>query len=445
MNLIKLEDHEMITKLIIIALMIYFTAFFVASEFALVKIRTSQLETLKDAGQKNAQLALYVTKHLDEYLSACQLGITLTSLAIGWLGESTIETLIHPVITYLPLPATLIRTISIVLSFFIITFVHVVIGELVPKSISIAKTEHVVLAVVRPLHIFFKITYPFIWLLNHSALAIGKLFGIQMIGEGQETHTEDELLYIASHSFKQGEINQDELNYLNNIFEFDELVAKEIMVNRVDMEVLEWDTSVEEALRIAVELGHTRYPVIQDSKDEIIGYVTLQQLLKASFDHQKEPIHKYVHQPILALETLPVKNLLKTMQKEHKHFAILLDEYGGTSGLITIEDLLEEIVGDIQDEADKETALIKKINAHEYIIDGKTEIDDIEDLFGIELEKNPDIMSISGYLVNRYPQQIQPGNTIFIDHIQFTILSVNHLVIQKLKVKENKSSKEVTS
>lgn len=445
MNLIKLEDHEMITKLIIIALMIYFTAFFVASEFALVKIRTSQLETLKDAGQKNAKLALYVTKHLDEYLSACQLGITLTSLAIGWLGESTIETLIHPVITYLPLPATLIRTISIVLSFFIITFVHVVIGELVPKSISIAKTEHVVLAVVRPLHIFFKITYPFIWLLNHSALAIGKLFGIQMIGEGQETHTEDELLYIASHSFKQGEINQDELNYLNNIFEFDELVAKEIMVNRVDMEVLEWDTSVEEALRIAVELGHTRYPVIQDSKDEIIGYVTLQQLLKASFDHQKEPIHKYVHQPILALETLPVKNLLKTMQKEHKHFAILLDEYGGTSGLITIEDLLEEIVGDIQDEADKETALIKKINAHEYIIDGKTEIDDIEDLFGIELEKNPDIMSISGYLVNRYPQQIQPGNTIFIDHIQFTILSVNHLVIQKLKVKENKSSKEITS
>lgn len=435
----------MIMKLIIIALMIYFTAFFVATEFALVKIRTSQLETLKNAGQKNAKLALYVTKHLDEYLSACQLGITLTSLAIGWLGESTIETLLHPVITYLPLPSTLLRTISIVLSFLIITFVHVVIGELVPKSISISKTEQVVLAVVRPLHIFFKITYPFIWLLNHSALAIGKLFGIQMIGEGQETHTEDELLYIASHSFKQGEINQDELNYLNNIFEFDELVAKEIMVNRVDMEVLEWDISVDEALRIAVELGHTRYPVIQDSKDEIIGYVTLQQLLKASFNHQKEPIHKYVHQPILALETLPVKNLLKIMQKEHKHFAILLDEYGGTSGLITIEDLLEEIVGDIQDEADKETALIKKVNEHEYIIDGKTEIDDIEDLFGIELEKNPDIMSISGYLVNRYPQQIQPGNTIFIDHIQFTILSVNHLVIQKLKVKENKSSKEITS
>lgn len=427
----------MIIRLLVIVLMIYFTAFFVASEFSLVKIRSSQLEHLKNEGNKKAILALDVVKHLDEYLSACQLGITLTSLAIGWLGESTIEALIHPVLSYLPLPNAAITTISLVLAFLIVTFIHVVIGELVPKSISIARTEKVVLSVVKPLHIFFKITYPFIWLLNHSAIAIGKLFGIQIVGEGEETHTEDELLYIASHSYKHGQINKDELNYLNNIFEFDELIAKEIMVNRIDMEVLEVDTSIQEALKTAVKMGHTRYPVIQDSKDEVIGYITLQQLVKASLDqsNQDQSIAPLAVEPILALETIPIKKLLKTMQTEHKHFAILLDEYGGTSGLITIEDILEEIVGDIQDEADNETALIKKISKTEYIIDGKTEIDEIEDLFHLQLEEIPDIMSISGYLINQYHNQIKTGNRIIIQNVEFTILSVHHLVIHKLKAR----------
>lgn len=425
----------MLIKLFIIALMIYFTAFFVASEFALVKIRTSQLERLKNEGDTRAILALHVVKHLDEYLSACQLGITLTSLAIGWLGESTIEALIHPVLTYIPLPNTALTTISIIIAFSIITFIHVVIGELLPKSFSISHTQKIVLMIVRPLHLFFKLTYPFIWILNHSANAIGKLFGIQIVGEGEETHTEDELLYIASHSFKQGKINQDELNYLNNIFEFDELIAKEIMVNRIDMEVLDYDTSIEDALKTAVKMGHTRYPVIRESKDEIIGYVTLQNLLKASFHNKENTIELLVNEPILALETIPVKNLLKTMQKEHKHFAILSDEYGGTSGLLTIEDLLEEIVGDIQDEADNETEDIKKIGTSEYIIDGKTEIADVEKLFHIELMHMPDIMSISGYLVNQFPQQIEKGQKIIIENVEFTILTLSHLVIHKLKAK----------
>lgn len=425
-------------RLIIIATMIFFTALFVASEFALVKIRTSQLERLKDEGNKKAKLALHVTHHLDEYLSACQLGITLTSLAIGWLGESTIESLLHPLLAYLPIPASVLSLISLVLAFLVVTFVHVVIGELVPKSYSISKTETVVLAVVHPLHLFYKITYPFIWLLNHAANATGKLFGIQMVAEGDETHTEEELLYIATNSYRKGEINRDEYVYLNNIFEFDERMAKEVMTNRTEMEVLEADTLIEPALHFAINKTHSRYPVIGESKDEIIGYVTLQQLVKSSFAKVKVPltVADIAKEPIIMIETIPIKQLLKEMQKSHKHLAILIDEYGGTSGLVTIENILEEIVGDIQDEADKEPVKMKKIAQNSYLVDGRVEIEDIEKLFDTVLKETNGIISIGGYISNLYHTEICEGFSVTLHHLRFTVTDYENHVIQQLRIEK---------
>lgn len=425
-------------RLIIIAIMIFFTALFVASEFALVKIRTSQLERLKNEGNKKAKLALHVTHHLDEYLSACQLGITLTSLAIGWLGESTIESLLHPFLSYLPIPASVLAIISLVLAFLIVTFVHVVIGELVPKSYSISKTETVVLAVVTPLHLFYKITYPFIWLLNHAANATGKLFGIQMVAEGDETHTEEELLYIATNSYRKGEINHDEYVYLNNIFEFDERMAKEVMTNRTEMEVLEADTLIEPALHFAINKTHSRYPVIGESKDEIMGYVTLQQLVKNSFAKAKVPLTvvDIAQEPIIMIETIPIKQLLKEMQKSHKHLAILIDEYGGTSGLVTIENILEEIVGDIQDEADKEPVKMKKIAQDSYLVDGRVEIEDIEKIFDTTLNETNGIISIGGYISNLYHTEICEGFTATLHHLRFTVTDYENHVIQQLRIEK---------
>ncbi|MGX7057499.1 hemolysin [Vagococcus entomophilus] len=428
----------MLIRLIIIATMIFFTALFVASEFALVKIRTSQLERLKDEGNKKANLALHVTHHLDEYLSACQLGITLTSLAIGWLGESTIESLLHPFLSYLPIPASVLSLISLVLAFLVVTFVHVVIGELVPKSYSISKTETVVLAVVHPLHLFYKITYPFIWLLNHAANATGKLFGIQMVAEGDETHTEEELLYIATNSYRKGEINRDEYVYLNNIFEFDERMAKEVMTNRTEMEVLEADTLIEPALHFAINKTHSRYPVIGESKDEIMGYVTLQQLVKSSFAKVKVPltVADIAKEPIIMIETIPIKQLLKEMQKSHKHLAILIDEYGGTSGLVTIENILEEIVGDIQDEADKEPIKMKKIAQDSYLVDGRVEIEDIEKLFDTVLKETNGIISIGGYISNLYHTEICEGFSVTLHHLRFTVTDYENHVIQQLRIEK---------
>ena len=270
-------------KLLLIAVMIYITALFVAAEFALVKVRSSRLEQLAANGEKKAELGLHLVHHLDDYLSACQLGITLTTLIIGGVGEETVRGLIEPLFSNLAISKSLALTISMILSYFLVTFVEVVVGELLPKSYSIANAEKVTMAIAKPLHYFYKATFLFIKLLNHSANLIGRLFGIHMVGEAEETLSEEEILLVAADSLDKGEINQEEFNYLSNIFEFDERQVKEIMTNRLDMKVFDYDMTVEDAIPVMLEIGYTRYPVIKESKDDILGYVTLQKLVRASY------------------------------------------------------------------------------------------------------------------------------------------------------------------
>lgn len=424
----------LITRIGIIILMIALTAFFVAAEFGLVKIRKSRLESLSQGGNKNATLGLHIVDHLDAYLSACQLGITLTSLAIGWIGESTVETLLHPVLAYLPLPESMLRVVSLVLSFLMITFVHVVIGELIPKSLSITKTEKVVLAVVKPLHFFYKFTYPFIWLLNTSANSIGRIFGFTLAGEGDETHSEEELRLIANQSFIHGEINEDEYEFLNNVFEFDELIAKEIMVTRVDMETINEGSSVEGALKFAIEKGHSRFPVIRKTKDDVIGYVTMQDLVRIYLDEPTAIVDGIMQEPIVVIDSMPVKTLLAEMQKEHKHFAILSDEYGGTSGLVTIEDIIEEIVGDIQDEQDQEEDNIIETKPKVFMVNGKTPISEFEDWFEIEFPDDIESNSLSGYLTDKYQRDVKVNFTCRYKDLKFTVIKMDKVNISKLRV-----------
>ncbi|MBL3716882.1 DUF21 domain-containing protein [Lactococcus garvieae] len=428
----------MTINIILIILMIAFTAFFVASEFSLVKIRKSRLETLEAEGNKKAKLAIVVVEHLDSYLSASQLGITLTSLAIGWVGESTMHALLSPVMAYLPFPKALSESFSIVLAFLLITFVHVVIGELIPKSLSISKTEVVVLAVVKPLHYFYKVTYPFVWLLNVSASSVGKLFNLSLATEGEETHSEEELLLIANQSYVKGEINEKEYEYLNKVFEFDDLLAKEIMVSRLDMEVISSDTSIKEALEFAIEKGHTRFPVIRKSKDNILGYVTLQSLIKEYLSSPAQSVNTIVQEPIVFIDTIPVKVLLSEMQSQHKHFAILSDEYGGTSGLVTIEDILEELVGDIQDEQDHEEDNIVEVKENVYHVKGKTPLSEIEERFHVQLSDLPSVNTISGYVSNSYLEQreeAEVGSVRIIKNLEITILEMDRVTPSELQIR----------
>lgn len=353
-----------ILNLILVILLIAATAFFVVAEFAIVKIRGTKIDQLVESGDKRAIAAKRVVTNLDEYLSACQLGITITALGLGWLGESTFEQIIHPLFELFGLPESVLRVASVVAAFIIITFLHVVVGELAPKTIAIQKAEAVSLWTAKPLILFYKIMFPFIKLLNGSARLLTKLFGFHSVKEHEVAISEEELRLMLSESYKKGEINQSEYKYVNKIFEFDNRLAREIMVPRTEMATLLADQSIKEAIETVINERYTRYPVIKDDKDHIIGIVNSKDLFKSYFLDETIPLTDLMRPVIRVIENIPIQELLIRMQKERIHMAILVDEYGGTAGLVTVEDILEEIVGEIRDEFDQDEMphIIKKAN-----------------------------------------------------------------------------------
>lgn len=327
-----------------------------------------------------------VTSNLDGYLSACQLGITITALGLGWLGEPTVEKILHPVFDRYGLPAEISSILSFGIAFASITFLHVVLGELAPKTLAIQKAETVSLLTAKPLIYFYKAMYPFIWALNGSANRLVRIFGIKPAKEHEEAHSEEELRIILTESYKSGMINQAEYGYVNKIFAFDERLAREIMVPRTDMMCIDVHAGKEAALQIMKSEQYTRFPVLEGNKDHILGIINTKQFLMQLSDDPKVEIRKLV-QPILSVsEAMPVKDLLLRMQQESVHMAVLVDEYGGTSGLITIEDILEEIVGEIRDEFDtEEKAEIEKLGENHILVDGKVSLESVCSLLGIEL------------------------------------------------------------
>ncbi|OXS78362.1 hemolysin family protein [Domibacillus enclensis] len=392
-----------IVNLVGIALLIALTAFFVAAEFAIVKMRASRVDQLVEEGKPGALAVQRVTTHLDEYLSACQLGITITALGLGWIGEPTVEALLHPLIDRFELASSVTSLLSFVIAFSIVTFLHVVVGELAPKTVAIQKAEAVTLALAMPLIWFYRIMYPFIWALNGSARFITGLFGLKMTGEHDAVHTEEEWRMLLSESYKSGEINQNELKYVNNIFEFDERLAKEIMVPRTEMVSLSVEDSLEEVLAVIKEEKYTRYPVIDGDKDNVIGIVNFKEILSVAVKEKpipkKEPLRQFIKPVIRVFENMLIHDLLVKMQKEQTHMAVLIDEYGGTSGLVTVEDILEEIVGEIRDEYDTdEIAEIRKVNDGHYLLSAKVLIGEVNGLLGTELS-DEDIDTLGGWFL----------------------------------------------
>ena len=286
-----------ILNLIIIIILIAITAFFVASEFAIVRVRTSRIDQLVAEGNISALTVKKVISNLDSYLSAIQLGITVTSLILGWLGEPTVQVLLKPIFETINIPASLASVLSFILSFALITFFHVVLGELAPKSYAIQKTEAITLIVAKPLVWFNRIMFPFIWALNQSSRLVTKLVGLEPASGNELAPSEEELRIILSESLKSGEINQSEYKYVNNIFEFDNRIAKEIMVPRTEMVTLEKDSTIDEILEIVKIEKFTRYPVTNGDKDNIIGIVNIKEILTDCIFNEcleNNPIEKYI-------------------------------------------------------------------------------------------------------------------------------------------------------
>ncbi|RBP92373.1 CBS domain containing-hemolysin-like protein [Cytobacillus firmus] len=410
-------------NLFLLIFLIALTAFFVASEFAIVKVRTSRIDQLIMEGNAKARSAKQVISSLDEYLSACQLGITITALGLGWLGEPTIERLLHPVFESINLQASITHILSFVIAFSVVTFLHVVIGELAPKTIAIQKAEAITLSFSKPLILFYRIMYPFIWILNGSARIITGLFGLKPVSESEMAHSEEELRIILSESLKSGEINPSEYQYVDRIFEFDNRIAKEIMVPRTEIVTLSEDSSLAETLDLILNERYTRYPVTAGDKDNILGIINVKEILTDCVRKKcegKHPLRQYIKPVIRVIETIPIHDLLLRMQKERFHMAILLDEYGGTAGVVTVEDILEEIVGEIRDEFDAdELPFIQKSGENHYILDAKLLISEANDLLGTSLSDD-DVDTIGGWIMTQ-KYDIAQGDFIEEEGFRFII------------------------
>ncbi|GGH78626.1 CBS domain containing-hemolysin-like protein [Pullulanibacillus pueri] len=424
-----------IVGILVIVILILLTAFFVAAEFAIVKVRSTRIEQMVQEGNKRAEAAKKIIDHLDGYLSATQLGITITALGIGWVGEPAVSHLFEPLFHVLGLGGTATKSISAIISFVVITFINVVLGELAPKTLAIQKAESITLAISYPLIWFNRIMFPFIWLLNGSARIVSRLFGGKQVTEQDSAHSEEELRLILSESYRSGEINQSELNYMNRIFDFNERTSREIMVPRTEIACLYKDDPIEENLAVLKKEKYTRFPVADEDKDNIIGMINIKDIFDDLLTKDVKSLEGYIRPIITVFETTPIQELLIKMQKEGIHMAILSDEYGGTAGLVTAEDIIEEIVGDIRDEFDaNEEPEIQRLSQDTLLIDSKVLITEVNELLNIDIEDD-DLDTIGGWVLSE-ESDVKQGTTVVYDNYKFEVKEIDDRHIKKLLVKK---------
>ena len=330
---------------------ILLTAFFVGAEFAILKVRMSRIDQLIAEGNKKAVTAKKVTQDLDYYLSACQLGITVTALILGALGEPTVEKMLAPVFNYLNLGEALSTALSYVIALSVVTFLHVVLGELMPKTLAIQYAEKMTLLLAPPLYWFGQVSRPFIALLNGSARLLLKGFGVKPAGH-DEVYSEEELKMIVTQSYEGGEINQTELAYLENIFAFDTRQLKDIMIPRAEMVMLEKQQTLEQMVAIIEEFEYTRYPVIDitKKKNDVIGFINTKEMLTDIAAGRSNDVTAFIQDILRFKQSTAIKEVFLKMQQTRKHMAVVTDGKGVIIGLVTMEDILSEIVGEIHDE-----------------------------------------------------------------------------------------------
>ena len=431
--------------ILLVAFLIFMNGFFVAAEFCCVKIRTSRLETLIAEGSSRAGYAKQLTEHLDYSLSVTQFGITLASLGLGWVGEPAIATLILPVTQMLGLPDEVGHTIALAIAFTIITSLHIVLGELTPKSMAIANVEDIMLAIAFPMVLFGRIMRPFVWILNTVANAISRKFGYDVKGENEDAHTEEEIRLLMKESYRQGLINSTEADFVDNVFSFTELNAREIMIPRTDMICLYLDDAPTERIKTILEEQQTRYPVCYEDKDHIIGFIHVKDLLPPLIRGERLNLRRYIRKALVVPESMDGSVLLRTMQEEGSQLAIVVDEYGGTAGMVTVEDIVEQIVGDIRDEFDEERESLEWRAGDLCSVDAKLLLEELDDLLGVRIE-DEDVDSVGGWLYDqlgdtpRVGQMAAHAGTLLyveeVDGVRITRVLV-HLLHSVLEAQEN--------
>jgi CBS domain containing-hemolysin-like protein len=429
------RPDQIVVNLLLVLALVLLNGLFVAAEFALVRVRQSRLQQLAEEGNARAKYALSVTRRLDAYLSATQLGITFASLALGWVGESTVaELIVMPALAAFHLEnAFFAHTLSFVLSFASITFLHIVLGELAPKSLAIHKPDAASLWLAMPLLVFYKVFRPFIWVLNRAANGLLRIVGVEPASEGQEAHTEEEIRILMDQSARSGHIDKDEMALFDNIFEFSDRLAREVMVPRIDMDCLYLTQSFEENMKLVYATKHTRYPVAQEDKDQIVGFVHITDLLTADPD-EEQSLQKFIRPILNVPESMEVSRVLKLMQKRHSQLAIVVDEYGGTAGLLTTEDILEEIVGELLDEFDENERPEMEVKGDVTYVDGRMLIEDLNGALHLDIEDD-EVDSIGGWLFKHLEGAVAEGKKIVYGRYEYEIVEAERLRVVRVGIR----------
>jgi CBS domain containing-hemolysin-like protein len=394
-----MEVESLLFEIISVILIVLANAFFVAAEFAIVKVRSTQIRPLAEKNNKRAKVAVKLITHLDEYLSATQLGITMTSLGLGWIGEPVTAKILEPVFHLFGIsnPQT-IHTLSVTVGFIFLTFLHIVIGELAPKNLAIRYSKASTLFVSIPLNIFTFVFKPFIWVLNSAANLILRVLGINPVTQTERFHSEEELRLLLAEGKQSGAIDSTEHQLIEKIFEFNDKIAREVMVPRNHMIAINIGDSREKIFQTVIEEGFSRVPVYKDTIDNIIGVIYTKDLISAAEHRELIALEDIIRPATFVSATKQIGDLLKELQKNKAHMAIVIDEYGGVEGLITMEDILEEIVGEIQDEYDIEAQEVVKEKSGVYLVNPLIQIEDFNQRFNTNIPEDPDYQTLSGFL-----------------------------------------------
>ncbi len=439
------SGSEIIVKVLLVLLLVFLNSFFVAAEFAIVKVRASQIESLLLKKDRRARLVNSLIHHLDDYLSATQLGITLSSLGLGWIGEPFVAHLLFPLFYFLKIesPAVL-HSLSFGIGFGIITCLHIVLGELTPKTIAIQRPQRVALLVAAPLALFYKIFFPVIWLLNWMARLFLKWLRLNPVGEAERIHSEEELRILLG-DFQEGKPSLSR-NIQVNAFALRTLRARNIMLPRTRIVPLYEGLDFIENLKIAQESRHTRFPLCQRDLDHVTGLVHIKDLLWQVHQPEFQERRALVRRDILFVpEFVSLESLLTTFLDAKCHMAIIVDEFGGTLGMVTLEDVLEEVVGEIQDEFDQEQPLIQKVREGEYLLDGAAPIHFVEENLGIHFSNPQDATTVGGHVVDWFRNIPPVGASWVEDGWEIAVEKVARFRILQLRFRKTTDAPPVDS
>lgn len=431
-------DDPFIGLLITIVLVLA-NAFFVAAEFAIVKVRASQIELKVQTGSKVAKMAQRLLLHLDEYLSATQLGITLASLGLGWVGEPVVSKLIIGFMALVGLEPNpeFAHKIALPIAFIVITFLHIVFGELAPKSLAIQRSEQTTLAIAYPLRFFYLLLKPAISVLNGTANLLLRAFGIQPANESGHYHSGEELRLLLEQGREGGALEESEHELIENVFEFREKIIREVMVPRVNIAAINIESPQDEIIKFVLEEGYTRMPVYEDSIDNIIGIIYSKDLITLMEHSNLIILQDLLRTPYFVPDTKPIYELLREFQRKKIQLAIVVDEFAGTAGLVTMEDILEELVGEIQDEYDEEATGVEAIGDGEYMVVAGMTISDVnEHIEGFVLPEGEDYTTIGG-LVNKWFGHIPEENESFErDAVRMTVVKTHNRRVVQVKIED---------